>query len=512
MSDTPTNAVHAIDGYIESIGRTEIRGWALDLDNLDKHLSVEILCDAQTLGHVTADVQRSDLQEHGYGRGDHGFVFSFPRALDSDQRDLVWARVVETGRTNIELPKLAEPIDGCLEVVTSFQARGWAFDRVQPSKHLSVEILCDAQTLGRATASLYRSDLQDLGYANGDHGFVLNFSKRVPERELGTISAYIVEDEARILQLRPPESGPGTAVDKPTHGIKNIAAVVESSQVVIPKTTVAAILRNTGSFHDEEQYPIFVLGATRSGTSAMAYGLIASTKYYGYEEGHLFDVLALLSVTVDRFYAARAIEWSTSRNTMIDAVPVELFEAQLDALVASLARQVFPVPYWIDKTPNSNMIRLAPRFLNIWPNARFIFMKRRAIEQILSSERKFGDFEFGHCCRQWADVMETWASVRDFLQPRALEIDQMTLARQPETVAKEVASFLQLSDDETARLIQAFAHDRPQRSSDNIGEVHNYADLHWDTEKRKLFEKVCGPAMDQFGYSKTVSYADSVTS
>lgn len=44
---------------------------------------------------------------------------------------------------------------------------------------------------------------------------------------------------------------------------------------------------------------------------------------------------------------------------------------------------------WVDKTPDPRMIKCVPRLKRAWPNAKFIFVKRRGIENLESRIKKF---------------------------------------------------------------------------------------------------------------------------
>jgi sulfotransferase family protein len=125
---------------------------------------------------------------------------------------------------------------------------------------------------------------------------------------------------------------------------------------------------------------VFILGAARSGTSAIAHALLAAADYEGNEEGHLFDMLAPLELAGRRFNASKADERLAGRNTTVARVPRVFIDEALNSIVVTAARLLFPTGRWLDKTPSTNMVFLAPRFRRIWPNARFVFMKRRAVE------------------------------------------------------------------------------------------------------------------------------------
>ena len=137
---------------------------------------------------------------------------------------------------------------------------------------------------------------------------------------------------------------------------------------------------------DEGQFPVFVLGPARSGTSAMALGLLDSGRYSGYGEGHLLPLAHDLLATADTYYRRYA---EAGADTLLGRVPIAAFQSLIRRSFVQLARDVFPTRFWLDKTPTVAMVHAAPLMKELWPNARFIFMKRRVIENVLSRLRKF---------------------------------------------------------------------------------------------------------------------------
>jgi hypothetical protein len=373
-------------------------------------------------------------------------------------------------------------IKGFLESVEPLQIIGWVYDTAAPATYIEVIICCNDRVIDTVTASLYRKDLADGGIGLGDHAFVVNLKQPLSSDDIGNVSAKTTDSDGTPITLSRLLSSP--------------APPLALSSLVWPHRC-----------RDVDQRPIFILGSARSGTSAITHALLTATHYAGQEEGHLLDILAALAVEVRKFYIEKSDEWGGSRNTMIARVPQRFMEDALDSILLTATKQLFKTPHWLDKTPNSNMIYLAPRFLRIWPNARFIFMKRRAIENIASRMRKF-HYNFAHNCREWTESMQAWMSVRDKLAGSALEVDQIAMLRDPETVADNVSDLLELSDISRDRLKRQLARERPQRTSINEDAVGGIEDQGWTSDMRQAFEEICGPTMDKFGYNRTAAYYD----
>jgi hypothetical protein len=375
-------------------------------------------------------------------------------------------------------------LKGFLEAVDRFQANGWAFDTETPDAHTEVELLVAGVSAGKVLANRYRPDLEQGGIGRGDHSFVYSFTTPLTAEQLAGVRARL--------------SGSDGPVDLPL-----------MTEIAPPpvQNAGATALTFSGEARDDSQWPVFVLGSVRSGTSAVAQALIGVTRYRGYHEGHLLDLLAHLSVAIDEFYARKKMHLEDpNASNVIRHVPIRFFRDGIDSLFVQAIRSIFPGGYWIDKTPTPNMLHIAPILRRIWPNARFIFLKRRAFENLMSRARKFEAREFARDCLEWAEVLRTWGGMRHLLQGCALQIDQDFMAHFPARVASEIAAFLSLDAGEADRVRQALSADRPERTGDVFSQVYDEAELGWNPEQWRLFNEVCGAELAAFGYSRDKSY------
>ena len=363
-------------------------------------------------------------------------------------------------------------IKGAIELFTPTYLSGWAADEAAPDRPLAVQVLLDHAEIARATADGFRQDLKDAGFGEGRHGYRATFAAPVSLDARERIEARALGEDGRFTPL------PWLNASKP--------------------------LTFAGPTEDAEARPVFVLGSPRSGTSAMVAGLLGGTRYRGYAEGHLLSLLPQLMTTVAGHYRDSA--QSLSSWTMLATISRAQMEARLRALFIDVARARFDTPYWVDKTPSNHMIAGAPLFGSIWPNARFVFMKRRAIENIASRMRKFSGDAFELHCRDWSDAMLLWAKVRGELGERALEIDQLTLAREPERVAALLSHSLGLSDEERAGLARSLAQQRTEQTGERVDAITSLAQAGWPPAHQAMFQEICGPAMRAYGYSEGASY------
>ena len=377
-------------------------------------------------------------------------------------------------------------IKGYVDLIQPLEVRGWTLDSDRPDVHLVVDVFCGDLHLGSTIADLYRVDLAGAGFGQGDHAFMFQCPVPLHEGELATVEVRVRTgpDPAAGEQLARWHANPK---DKPARGVPGGAS--------------------GSAFHDDTQFPVFVLGAPRSGTSAVAQALRSATCYQGHNEGHVLDLLNPLLRSLRRFYEIKSDEITVpERNTMIKKLPEEYFSDGISALFAQAVRGLFPDRHWIDKTPTADMIWAVPHLLRIWPNAKFIFLKRRALENLISRLRKFGSAYFESHCLGWTGCMEAWNAVRGDLSGRALEVDQHFLARSPQRVARAVGELLALAADDIERLGRVLAKSQPELTSVDVLAVCDAATMDWDAEKWAVFERVCGPTMASYGYSRDAHY------
>jgi hypothetical protein len=379
---------------------------------------------------------------------------------------------------------MAMPIEGFLDAVERLQIRGWAFDPSHPTEAVRVQLVLDDTPLAEGLAELYRADLEKSGIGNGYHAFVLNLDRELKPDEIERVRVRASSaggDHITLQQATPDHSDVETA---PLH----------------------QPIEFTSSYSDATQQPVFILGAARSGTSAVAQALLKLGCFEGHEEGHMLDLLAHFAVTLRKFYEFNGDELSPERNTTIARVPPNFYQESLDAVFIDLAHRLFPTSRWIDKTPNSDMVYLAPLFKKIWPHSRFIFMRRRFLENAMSRSRKFPEHEFERAAKEWAAAMGAWMGVRSQLGGIAVEIDQKFLNEEPEVVSKRLAQFLSLTKREETLLSQALRYDHPQRTSPTTKEVCDISQMDWGEVEHDYFDKYCSRIMEEFGYSKDSSY------
>jgi len=351
---------------------------------------------------------------------------------------------------------------------------------------VTVEIYCGDRHLGSTTANIYRPGLARSRKGQGDHGFMFLLPMELAQWELAEVvaRAHSGADSTDVREL------PRYVRPDPSGAVK-----------IASRLSVSA-------YKDEAQFPVFVLGSPRSGTSAVAQSLISATSYAGYNEGQVLDLLTPLLQALRRFYEFKsdAIPVTDRATMMVARIPEEHFASGISALFADVVRPLFPSGRWCDKTPTADMILAAPSLLRIWPNAKFIFLKRRALENLLSRIRKFRGASFEIQCADWAACMDAWRAVRGTLAGRALELDHHFLARHPDKSAEAIGVMLTLGPNEVEGLARMLSRHQPEQTGASILDVAEASAINWGTDQWAIFERICGPTMAAYGYSHDKNY------
>ena len=246
----------------------------------------------------------------------------------------------------------------------------------------------------------------------------------------------------------------------------------------------------------------------RSGTSALVDALLG-VGYHGYREGNLLSLLPVLAKTVDRHWA---VFGKGGAEVLVSNVDPEKLKAKIALIFKDVVDALNPVAPWMDKSGNPEMIEAIPFLLTLWPDSRFIFAKRRALENVVSRLQKFPGYNFEYHCRDWAKNMATWRVRRQSLPADCwVEIDQQDMIREPEASAARLAELLNLSVGQRDALSAIFARSRPQQTADGTAQRVLSLDATWSEHQRQLFKALCGPEMKAYGYSLDDSYWERPT-
>lgn len=256
--------------------------------------------------------------------------------------------------------------------------------------------------------------------------------------------------------------------------------------------------------------PIFVVGSPRSGTSivaeALRYALGANTA----NETHIITAFAELESHFNkRFYES---EPSQQKGMSLSLFPNTYVKAELIKLIRNAYHVTFTNGVIIDKTPGKLMISMLPIAVYAFPDAKVIFCKRRAIENVVSRLEKFKGITFKEHLAGWVRCFEEWkiskATITSLLKRDCwhVEVDQYNILNEPKNAAKHIAYGLNLSSN----LVDAFAHvfssKRPESKDATVKPIISLKSVNWSDEQKSLFIKLCSRTMAEQGYSLDNNY------
>src|SRR5579862_2210515 len=113
-------------------------------------------------------------------------------ALDRAARNTgsAWQPVADQGDTDprqearvVDRPDPAAPPDhrlaGHIEEASDREIKGWVWNRQQPEKRITIDVIVGDTRLAKAIADRYRPDLQQAGIGDGQHAFAVRLGEGV---------------------------------------------------------------------------------------------------------------------------------------------------------------------------------------------------------------------------------------------------------------------------------------------------------------------------------------------
>jgi hypothetical protein len=367
-------------------------------------------------------------------------------------------------------------VAGFVEHAGTSQVSGWAYDSSSPAARLEVTVRIGDAFYASGYADIARNDLLAAGIGDGRHGFVIDVSE-----------ARFSRDQLEALEI---------------HAISGVE-VVKIERVHSTLAPLTDLMSEASMpLCDPNQSPIFVLGPARSATSAVTLALLESGSCLGMGEGHLLPLAHTLLSEIDRHYQRAG----HAPSTMLSQVPSEAFQKFVRRAFVRLVADLFPTSRWVDKTPTVEMVRASVLMRELWPNARFIFMKRRVVENVLSRRRKFPQGTTESHFGDWAAVMTAWLAVRDALGGAALEVDHRQLVLDPKTAAASIAAFLHLPEVAGLRFAHYLGASRPQQTDEDFGAIYTIDHLELSEYETRRLRELCDGVMGALGYGYGAEY------
>ena len=344
-------------------------------------------------------------------------------------------------------PALATAILGRVETLSTEFASGWAAVQ-SPAKVAHVFAMLEGEVIGFGAANVGRPDLAKARQEGrlDAYAFILTFQRPVPAESVASIQVYVA-------------GRPG--------------ALPQAKQLKIDR---APCLR------------LFLMGSPRSGTSQLGSTL---TKVLG---------LPWLGETHGAPLFARAADALSGDMAAENGLVRHMARENFRQIAVQAARSAYFYLHgsasFVDKTPGVKMIAAAPFLVECFPGSRFIFQRRNPVANIRSRLVKFGG-KFEEHCRDWAAAMNEWLRVRTLL-PHYVEIQQEEMVEAPERVAQVLAEYIGVPESANP-ISESLKSDHLEHTGAGAG-VIDKLQAGWTAEQVRAFDRICGPAMQAFGY------------
>jgi GT2 family glycosyltransferase len=168
-----------IAGYVDHASSEGITGWAADLRDPARRLTIDVMIGDRPLGSVRADSPRPDLEAIGVVAS---CGFAVPKDMFAALRHGEALSLVISGTpSNLINSPLILNVDahirGLFDNIDGNQACGWVIDMSRPNEPCMVEALCEGRVIGSAVASGLRRDVLEAGLPTDRCGFRIPFEE-----------------------------------------------------------------------------------------------------------------------------------------------------------------------------------------------------------------------------------------------------------------------------------------------------------------------------------------------
>ena len=249
---------------------------------------------------------------------------------------------------------------------------------------------------------------------------------------------------------------------------------------------------------------VFVLGSTRSGTSAIR-NAICKAGFMGPGEGHIVGLLHRLHAAVTAHYRIHAL--AMKQGTLLSQTPEGDLHAQVDDLFGALITSKYPGPF-VDKTPNIEPLSALAEIEALWPVVTFIFCSRRGIDNILSKQRKWPGTPFENHCQEWTRLIQMWDERKGSISSKWIEMDFFELENQPRHAAQRIGGLIGSADGEIQAMANYFSGNRPEQTGASTKRYVKLSDTGWTEDEIATFLDICGDTMERKGYGLSEYWID----
>jgi hypothetical protein len=256
------------------------------------------------------------------------------------------------------------------------------------------------------------------------------------------------------------------------------------------------------------RHPVFIVGSPRSGTSALV-DVMRNSGYNGFLEGNFLSLLHGVNQLIEQHYV-----WypTDNKRVLLANVDKDELKRKLFQTFRTVVDALNPQEPWFDKTGNPEMTLAIPIVRELWHGAVFVFAKRRGIENVISRMTKFPGHSFEYHCANWAKNMCCWRAIREQI-PREcfIEVEQRSMVHNSAAAARELGTFLGMSERLLPRVAEVMDTHRPQETmKGTASRTLSLAASGWSKEQIETFLKHCETEMNAYGYTLDEQYSTPV--
>lgn len=253
--------------------------------------------------------------------------------------------------------------------------------------------------------------------------------------------------------------------------------------------------------------PIFILGSPRTGSSTLVGILKNVMNIQGYNEGHFLKYIKNYIKLTDKIFLDLKPWENNSRIAMGNINKDLLVENLLKGFKHTYESLFDPnEKYWFDKTPDSNLL-LFNIINKLWPESKFIMIKRRSLENISSRLKKFPHIAFERHCLEWNNLMQHWANIDKIkLKDRFIELENFDMLFNQEKIADQLTCLLPEHEDKKEKIIFFLQNNFCQSAAGNKPEIFDINTIKWTDEQKNIHNTICGEILNFYNYSLDRNY------